>query len=416
MNRYDLIQRVYSSMDRNPNTTSFKNEVIGYLNDGMLALAAADKWLFLEERTTITVYPDYTTGTVTVTNGSRTVSNLNTATWGSHMNGHWFVGPDGKTYTIAWVDPSPGATLYLSEDYEGATAVLQSYTVRFFAYTLPANCIEPGPLTDRVNDRGRVQYIDAATEANYYFDRDTTGDPLYYLNAGAWHTRTMDLEFATSVTKGAGSLTASSTYRYCVTVFYEGCESGPTKIVSGTTTGTFLTIDLVGLQDFRIGGVEVGYRKRIWRDDGTGIFYFLAETTGAATSYADDGSVAVDFERPLQEFGERWKIWFYPRPDGQQALEVWYKRRMRRLQQDQDVPDWPQEFHDVLWRQAAIEVARKFNQPTQALEKTLEERLTMMRRRYMIRHDRQWRMQNGWAGLETVATRRRYNLGTPSIS
>lgn len=415
MNLNDILQRVYSATDRNPNTAAYKAEVTGFLNDSSQTLYNGERWLFLEKRSSMTVYPDYTTGTVTVTNGSRSVTanNAPPSTWGSHMNGHQFVGPDGETYTIAWVDTvAVPNKLYLTSNYAGAGVAAGAYTIRFFAYTMPDDCVEPGPLSSRDDDRGRISYIDNETEATVYLDRDDTGDPYLYLPAGSWQTRTMDTEPA-AVAAAGGALTASTVFSYLVTIFYEGVEGPPSKVASAATTGANKTINLSALQDLRIGAVEVGYRKRIYRKEGAGAYYFLAETTGAATTYADAGATAVDFERPLVELGTTHKVWFYPRPDAQQDVELWYRRRPRRMQKDQDVPDCPPEFHEVLWRMASVEILRKYNQPTASLERVIEDRMVALKRRWLARSDRRYRMNSSWT---EIGAKQRFRNGIASIT
>jgi hypothetical protein len=414
MNLHDLVQRVYSVTDRNPRTTSYKNEVIGYLNDRAQALYVEAEWIFLEERTTLTVYPDYDTGTVTVTNGSYLVTASNTAFWFSDMNGHQFIGPDDETYTIAYVDTvSVPNRLYLTTPYAGTGVAGADYTIRFFAYPMPDDCVDPGPITSREDDRGRISYIDNETEAQHYLDRDDTGDPYVYLNAGAWHTRTLDTEPTAKATVG-GTLTASASYTYCVTVFYEGVESAPSKQVSATTTAANKTIELENIQDFTAGALPTGYRKRVYRRTSEGAFYFLAELDWNDTTYTDDGSDSIDLSRPLKDFGEAYKVWFYPRPDEEQEVEVWYKRRPRRMYKDQDVPDLPPEFHDILWRQAAIDVLEKYNQPTSTQERIVEERMKALKRRYLNRSDRRWAMQSSWG--DSAMARWRFRNGSANLT
>jgi len=65
------------------------------------------------------------TGTVSVTNGSSTVTGTGTSWFGALQNGWGFVGPDGRVYEILTVDNTTALTLKTT--YQGATAAGQIY-------------------------------------------------------------------------------------------------------------------------------------------------------------------------------------------------------------------------------------------------------------------------------------------------
>ncbi|MCG7626061.1 hypothetical protein [Epibacterium sp. Ofav1-8] len=65
------------------------------------------------------------TGTVSVTNGSSTVTGTGTSWFGGLQNGWGFVGPDGRVYEILTVDDATALTLKTT--YQGATAAGQIY-------------------------------------------------------------------------------------------------------------------------------------------------------------------------------------------------------------------------------------------------------------------------------------------------
>jgi hypothetical protein len=69
----------------------------------------------------------YKTGTVTVTNGSVTVTGAGTAFVGAVLAGHGFAGPDGRIYEIATVVSATGLTL--ASPYLGATAAGAPYGI-----------------------------------------------------------------------------------------------------------------------------------------------------------------------------------------------------------------------------------------------------------------------------------------------
>lgn len=69
----------------------------------------------------------YSTGTVSVTNGSATITGTGTAWFGTLQEGWGFVGPDGRVYEILSV--SDNATLTLAAAYQGSTAAGQGYAL-----------------------------------------------------------------------------------------------------------------------------------------------------------------------------------------------------------------------------------------------------------------------------------------------
>ncbi|GAB5433127.1 MAG: hypothetical protein EpisKO_24970 [Epibacterium sp.] len=66
-------------------------------------------------------------GTVSVTNGSTTVTGTGTSWFGAMQNGWGFVGPDGRVYEILTVDSAD--TITLKTPYLGSTAAAQAYAV-----------------------------------------------------------------------------------------------------------------------------------------------------------------------------------------------------------------------------------------------------------------------------------------------
>jgi hypothetical protein len=66
-------------------------------------------------------------GTVSVTNGSTTVTGTGTSWFGAMQNGWGFVGPDGRVYEILTVDSAD--TITLKTPYQGSTAAAQVYAV-----------------------------------------------------------------------------------------------------------------------------------------------------------------------------------------------------------------------------------------------------------------------------------------------
>lgn len=102
-------------------------------------LYGAHDWSFLKKQTTLTLNAPYTTGTVTVTNGSATVTGSGT-TFPSWAASGEFIGPDGVAYTVASRDSNTQLTLDIN--YKGTTASGRSYSLRQRDYDLPDDFIQ----------------------------------------------------------------------------------------------------------------------------------------------------------------------------------------------------------------------------------------------------------------------------------
>jgi hypothetical protein len=106
-----------------------------YLRDGYNQILASRPWAGLEAEGAILTVAPVLAGSVSVTEGSATVTGAGTA-WTADLIGRVFrVQPDGDWYVVASVT---GQTLELAETYRGATATGAPYLVAQHRYALPA--------------------------------------------------------------------------------------------------------------------------------------------------------------------------------------------------------------------------------------------------------------------------------------
>jgi hypothetical protein len=112
----------------------------------------------------LSLVPVYTTGTVDVTQGSRTVTGSGT-TFTAAMVGRKFLGPDNAYYKVIAVASTTSLTL--SEAYQGTTATGSLYQIWKDEYVLypdvfsliaVTNYIEPGQASEYTNKQGRAAY------------------------------------------------------------------------------------------------------------------------------------------------------------------------------------------------------------------------------------------------------------------
>jgi hypothetical protein len=118
--------------------TALINSVKAYVNDNYKWLANKYDWKWLYEKDTIVTTARYNTGTVTVTEGSATVTGSGT-TFTSAMEGRKFkVTGFEEIYTIESVDSTTQLTL--DNEYNGDDDDEASYDIFEDEYSLPSDC------------------------------------------------------------------------------------------------------------------------------------------------------------------------------------------------------------------------------------------------------------------------------------
>lgn len=139
---------------------------------------------------------NYTTGTISVTNGSATVTGSGTS-WNTTTNaeaGEYIKLPDGKWYRITLI--TNNTTLTIECDYQGSTVSGQSYTIspwgeiqgKLETATTPVNLVRPTPtsIANHINriwtldgNQLRFSVLDTSIDEDHFNDWDTGN------NAGA---------------------------------------------------------------------------------------------------------------------------------------------------------------------------------------------------------------------------------------
>jgi len=126
-------------------------------------------WSELRQDEKILFPTQYTTGTVTVTNGSATVAASATAVWTTSMLYRQIaVGGISPWYTIIAVDTTPGAcTFTLDRTYGGASESGASYIVGQFYMEFPSNLL----VLEKIRDRNNGWYLVTQWYTQEYLDR-----------------------------------------------------------------------------------------------------------------------------------------------------------------------------------------------------------------------------------------------------
>lgn len=267
-------------------------------------IALRASWPFLVDEKTFVTNALYSTGTVTTTqygvtiNGSSTVWSLDHQGWNFRLTG------SNITYRIIGVDST--ISLRLDRPYSGATVAGATYEIYQNEYPLERDTI--GILKMRIPAQTRT-IVAAPIQSLFDPERgvESAGTPVVYADAG----RTK-LPFYNA---GTVALNEAST------------------TVTGTTT-SFITT-MVGRM-FRVRGERRMYRIRTFSST-------IALLLDEAYRGMSQASIAYQIDPPGIPLARLW-----PRPDATYDVYYWRKRMPKELEDDDDISEFPDDFHDVL--------------------------------------------------------------------
>jgi hypothetical protein len=145
----------------------------------MLGERTAHAWSFLRPTTTLTTYAPYSTGTVTMTKGSKNVE-LADGTWPSWVHAGDTLTVNGVSYTVA--SRTDDDTIVISSAYTGDTTAGLPFTVKHCGdYDLPADCGQViGPFTHAAGlNYETIQIVGEARIRQLRTNSNDTNRPLY---------------------------------------------------------------------------------------------------------------------------------------------------------------------------------------------------------------------------------------------
>lgn len=382
-----------------PSAAAHKSDLTRTINGVYQALLSEQKWSFLEHHTDLPTSIDRTFTAATVTNGSHLVTGLTSLA--TTIVGHTFIGPDGAENIVTG---RPGLTsLKLLTAYAGATVVgTASCSLKFFRYLLPQECSEVLGLMSRDNDQGEIPLVDRSSERHLMLNDDETGSPSAYLLDDSLERRTPRKAMAIVGDAAGSTLVVGTTYRYFYAYNYAGTYSSPSAIVELAPTA--------GLRSLALSAIETstandGRIKKLYRDDGDGIFRYIADVAETASTYTDSGT-AADEDIVWDDLGPYRSVRLWPRPSAATTFELRYLRRPRRLQHDNDSPYLPPEFHRILVHLALVDICTRFQAHEMARlhQKRADEMKNLMRRRYLSSSGQRW-VREAWSGSSRKGTR-----------
>jgi len=311
-----------------------------YINRIARDMAQRATWPHLCDERQLVTTGEYTTGNVDVTNGAYAITGGTSApVWTREFVNRTFQIDDEdaryriRTYTSA-------TALSLLEPYRGTTATNQTYEIFADEYQLERDTIGiirmALPEEDRLLTPGEMHRyyqvrssVESASTPNTYFAAGATLDPYY-------STGTVSCDMGGTTVTGAGTAWDSTMVGRLIRLK----DDMPRRMyrISAVGSGTSLTIET----PYRgLGGAQYEYEI-----DPPGI--------------------------PL--------VKLYPRPDDAYHIYYWRKRAPRELfEDDEAVPDWPEEFADVLIQGATFLALKEKGDPLMVAEKGEYEKMLSVR-------------------------------------
>lgn len=404
MNLLQIREHIQNELQRAPETQDWKNDVANVVNAKYLARMTAKRWPFRVVEASLRLRADETGVTFKVASSTgyplelRTVAGVHAVRYhdldallfrsGDEDDSYRRFGriAGGRAWTAywrqvmrnydghnieGWPDPDLSTTKNVQAYLEAppATGYLDvTYTdgvLRHDRYQLPFDCAEIIGIVSREDSRGEIPLVNRTRERQLMLnDRDPAGSPEAYLlddpvDAGPAPRKTM----VAAVTNGGFGL-AAGTYRYFYVFGGKGAMTGPSPIVEATTTGGASKIDFTILE----GEPENRYwrTKFVFREDnGDGVFRYLTSVQPGDTTFTDNGTNFTPDETFVWDdrmAAPRKTVRFWPRPASDQWVHVQYLTAPRRLQNDQDTPQMPDEYHMLLVHDAVVHLAARYDQ------------------------------------------------------
>lgn len=158
----EAVTRVADDSRNNANVTTTYNRLVRTINRTCQEVWNSFRWTFRWRNYRIVTDVDYTTGSVSATNGSRTVTGVGTGFTSKHVG--WHINFDADSiqnfYKVRAVTSS--TQLELDVPYQGTSGTQKVYHLRHFDYTLPS---EPWDLASVIvtYDRRTLALMEASS-------------------------------------------------------------------------------------------------------------------------------------------------------------------------------------------------------------------------------------------------------------
>lgn len=182
-----------SSIDRTPDdNATMEDKLKAWVNARYKSLAAKESWNWLISDSIVQTVPDITTGTVTATTDSTTITFTSAPT--SSVTGYFIQFSDsGDWYEIA-SHTAASTSAELDVPYLGTTSSTLTYILRKVYYLLPADTGKILNISQHRVWNTALKYIPARLLDQYLAYRQTTNRPRFYSIIGTNSDRQYKME------------------------------------------------------------------------------------------------------------------------------------------------------------------------------------------------------------------------------
>lgn len=137
----DLQTEVYQQAGLDSTDTTNQSNVTRWLNYVQQDICARWPWPFMESRESIVTIPDYSTGTVSVSASSATVTGVSTVFTTTHADGTYYIQFAGSQDWYKVTARSSNTSITIENPYAGTTNLSGvTFLLRKFYYSLSSNC------------------------------------------------------------------------------------------------------------------------------------------------------------------------------------------------------------------------------------------------------------------------------------
>jgi len=426
MNVRQIRERIERELVHAPDVAPHRNEILDRVNDALQQLVSAHRWpfryRFREMRLKAEV--SLTAAQFTTNAGGNTyaVSFSVPASWDEAdellLAGHlWeFSSPSTGAVTPFVIERASVAAgsfvLILDPRYAGHASLVGDETakIKFLRYVLPRDCEDVFSLTFRDASDKVVRELTLRQEDGLLLNsddspalpdvllRDPNRSSAYPVSSGQDypHDFASPPQLAPTLAQAAGgALVVGAVYEYRYAWQYAGLTSPSSPVASTTVLAGSGTINLSGLEV--LDSSSLGRTRLIYRRKDEGPWYQIGEILSpTVATFADAGTfttavnpTALIREREYLSGGSPWFVRTWPLTDADRAPQLRYLARVPRVDNDGDVPEFPEEFHMALVHMVVMAMAPSADagRLAAAHERMLHNDefgvVTLMRRRYL---------------------------------
>ena len=447
MNVSEIRQRIFDQMDYFPDLQQYRDSVVRRMNDRYQELCDSAHWLFMQKEREITVRAavEGTSATIGIQVTSSSNPRKVTAvgfTPTLEMEGQTLTNTTTeKEFTIVRVEDSNN--FFINDDWDGTSdgSTVYNWKVTFQKFMLPEDCIEVLGYMDRDADRGKLLFIGRRREEFAYLDADNSGDSgvviedEHIIDDPPVNVPTANAQTATVITNNL--LTNGVTYEYKYTIYREGRESPPSLPVQVTVPSTGsneVALDNMDDTGFYTSATatsttDSGMYKLVYRRDVTndGKWMLVGSVASNNTSLVDDelhpkstfvfqNSASYRYSSSTEVLrwadpGPRQYVRFWYTPGADKVYHLRYHYRPKDLVADNDVPEMPRQYHNLLVYITLQDMFLQMQDLTQSqvFERRAEQVKIQLRRRFLTRDDQNLRFKR------FDRPRGGRGIGTPSV-